>query len=107
VGAGRSPLVLELMVGSYLAGGDPVQLWIVDSDGRGLRRLTNAESNMVIGWTPLAPVLLPAPSIPRTERVLKARTVAVRTAVAELSADGPRAAFIAGATAVDRQHVAV
>jgi Tol biopolymer transport system component len=104
---GGRRLVLELMVGNYLAGGDPVQLWIVGSDGRGLRRLTNAGSNMVIGWTPLAPVLPPAPSIPRTERVLNARTVAVRTAVAELSADGPRAAFIAGATAVDCQHVAV
>jgi dipeptidyl aminopeptidase/acylaminoacyl peptidase len=100
-------LVLEVMVGNYLAGGDPVQLWIVGSDGRGLRRLTNAGSNMVIGWTRLAPVLPPAPSIPRTERVLNARTVAVRTSVGELSADGPRVAFIAGATAVDCQHVAV
>jgi hypothetical protein len=82
------------------------QLWIVGRDGRGLRRITNAFSSGLVGWTRLAPVRPPARPLPPTERALDARSVAVRTPVKDLSADGPRAAFIT-AGPHDCDHVAV
>ena len=34
---------------------DPDQIWVVGSDGRGLRRLTSAGANNPLGWTRLRP----------------------------------------------------
>jgi Tol biopolymer transport system component len=88
-------------------GHDPTQIWVVGSDGHGLRRLTNEGTNGLIGWTRLAPVLPPASPIPPTERVVGADSVATDTPVAALSADGPRVAFVPRATATDCIHVQV
>jgi Tol biopolymer transport system component len=89
------------------SGDDPDQIWLVGSDGRGLRRVTNAGDNRVVGWTRRAPVLPPAHALPRSERVLGSRTIATSAPVTSLSADGSRVAFIGGATAGDCDHVAV
>ena len=88
-------------------GHDPAQIWVVGSDGHGLRRLTNEGSNDLVGSTRLAPVLPPASPIPPTERVLGADSVATDTPVTALSADGPRVAFLPRATATDCIHVQV
>ncbi|MEP6909403.1 MAG: hypothetical protein ABI896_03095 [Actinomycetota bacterium] len=88
-------------------GDDPEQIWTVGRDGRGLRRVTNAGTNSVIGWTRLAPVLPPVPPIPPAERVIGARTVATDAPVYSLSADGQRVAFVPGATATDCDHIDV
>jgi len=89
------------------AGDDPRQIWIVGSDGQGLRRLTNEGANDLVGSTRLAPVLPPAPPNPPPERVLGAETVATSTPVEALSADGPRLAFVPRPTVTDCVHVAV
>ncbi len=83
------------------------QIWLVGIDGRGLRRLTSAGSNHLVGWTRLAPVLPPARPVAPTERVTGARALALRAPIADLAADGPRVAFIAGTTRTDCHHVAV
>jgi Tol biopolymer transport system component len=88
-------------------GGDPPQIWVVESDGHGLRRLTNEGANEVVGGTRVAPVLPPAPPNPPTERVLDANTVATSTPVEALSADGPRVAFVPRPTLTDCFHVVV
>jgi hypothetical protein len=79
----------------------------VDSDGRGLRRLTNEGVNEPVAWTGLAPVLPPAAPLPPTEHVLGADGVATRTPVAALSADGGRVAFAPRPTDIDCEHVAL
>src|SRR5205807_8197255 len=63
--------------------------------------------NSLVGWTLLAPILPPAPPLPPTEAVVSADTVATRTPVKELSADGSSVAFVAKATERDCDHVAV
>jgi dipeptidyl aminopeptidase/acylaminoacyl peptidase len=83
------------------------QIWLVGSDGRGLRRLTDAGSNRVIGWTRLAPVQPPASPVAPTERVSSARVLALRAPITDLAADGPRVALITGTTRTDCHHVAV
>jgi hypothetical protein len=80
---------------------------MVGRDGRGLRRLTSAGTNSLVGWTRLAPVLPPTRPIPPAERVIGAHTVATRAPVTDLSADGPRVAFIPRGTATDCYHVGV
>jgi len=85
--------------------GDYRQIWVVGSDGQGLRRLTNEGANSLVGWTRLPPVLPPAPPNPPTERVLDANTVATSTPVEDLSADGPRVAFVPRPTLTDCFHV--
>ena len=89
------------------AGGDPDQIWTVGVDGRGLRRLTSAGTNVLVGWTRVAPRLRPAPPPPTSVRVAGATTVATRAPVTDLSADGSRVAFIPGRTKTDCAHVAV
>ena len=88
-------------------GDDPDQIWIVRRDGRGLRRLTSAGRNAVVGWTALAPTLPPVrPTLP-SERIAGARAVALRAPIGELSADGPRVAFAPNASRTDCDHVMV
>jgi hypothetical protein len=82
------------------------QLWTVGRDGGGLRRLTGAGGNAALGWTRLAPRLPRAKPLPPTERALDGRTLATRTPVSDLSADGSRAAFVT-ASPVDCDHAAV
>ena len=88
-------------------GDDPDQIWAVRPDGRGLRRLTNAGRNTALGWTALAPRLPRARPVPPAERVAGTRAVATRTPIGELSADGPRVAFVPNASGVDCDHVTV
>ncbi|MEP6909402.1 MAG: hypothetical protein ABI896_03090 [Actinomycetota bacterium] len=96
--------------GSHIAfagstGGDPDQIWVVGSDGQGLRRLTYAGTNSPVGWTRLTPVLPPAPPLPPTELVLDARTVATSSSVSALSGDGLRVAFALRTGVTDCEHV--
>lgn len=88
-------------------GDDPDQIWTVRPDGRGLRRLTSAGRNTALGWTALAPRLPQARPVPPAERIAGARAVATRTPIGELSADGPRLAFVPRASRVDCDHVSV
>jgi Tol biopolymer transport system component len=88
-------------------GDDPAQIWVADADGGGVRRLTSAGTNALIGWTRLAPVLPPAGPIPPSEQVVDEGSVATLAPVARLSADGPHVAFVVRATATDCEHVAV
>ena len=83
------------------------QIWIVGRDGRGLRRMTREGSNLLLGWTRLAPVRPPAAPLPKTERVVDRRTLTLRAPVTSLAADGARVAFTIGSTAIDCKHVAV
>jgi Tol biopolymer transport system component len=83
------------------------QIWVVGSDGKGLRRLTNEGANDLVGSTRLPPVLPPAPPNPPTERVLDASTVATSTPVEALSADGSGVAFVPRPTVTDCFHVVV
>lgn len=101
-----SPDARELLL-SGSESRDPSQIWAVGSDGSGLRRLTSAGDNSLIGWTRLAPVLPEAPPLPPSERVLGADTVATLKPVGSLSADGLRVAFVSMATASDCDHVVV
>jgi len=86
-------------------GGDPLQVWVVGSDGQGLRRLTNEGTNDVVGRTRLAPVLPPAPPVPATEHVLDARTVTTTSPISALSADGSRVTFAVRPGVTDCEHV--
>jgi dipeptidyl aminopeptidase/acylaminoacyl peptidase len=90
-----------------LTGGTTSQIWIVRTDGRGLRRVTSSGRNGFVGWTRLAPILPPARPIPRAERIVGRRTLVLRTAVTSIAAAGGRVAFITGPTATDCDHVAV
>ncbi|HET7856164.1 MAG TPA: hypothetical protein VFL41_06875, partial [Gaiellaceae bacterium] len=89
------------------AGDDPRQIWLVGSDGKDLRRLTNEGQNDLVGRTRLAPVLPPAPPNPPTERILEPDTVATSTPIEALSADGNRVAFVPRPTVTDCFHVLV
>jgi hypothetical protein len=88
-------------------GDDPDQIWTVRPDGRGLRRLTGAGRNTALGWTALAPRLPQARPVPPAERIAGARAVTTRTPIGELSADGPRVAFVPSASRTDCDHVTV
>jgi Tol biopolymer transport system component len=83
------------------------QIWAVGSEGKGLRRLTNEGANGLVGWTSLPPSRPPVTSIPPTERVLDATTVATTAPVVSLAADGGTVAFITQATPTDCDHVDV
>jgi len=80
------------------------QLWVIGSNGRGLRRLTAGCGGEIVGWTRLAPVLPPDPP---QERALSAEVVATRDPVSDLSADGSQVAFIASSSPTECGHVAV
>jgi hypothetical protein len=88
-------------------GDDPDQVWIVRRDGRGLRRLTGAGRNTVLGWTRVAPKLPQVRPAPPTERIAGAQAVATRAPIGELSADGTRVAFVPKGGGGDCDHVAV
>jgi WD40 repeat protein len=83
------------------------KIWVVGIDGRGLRRVAGTGANSLVGWTRLAPVRPPATPLPPSERVLAADTVATRTPVGDLSADGARVAFDVRSSAIDCDHVVV
>jgi Tol biopolymer transport system component len=85
----------------------PEQISIVDRNGHGLRRLTRAGSNAVLGWTRLVPVLPPARPVAPTERVVGPRRLDVRAKIGAIAADGARIALITGPTPTDCDHVAV
>jgi Tol biopolymer transport system component len=83
------------------------QIWTVGRDGHGLRRVTREGANVLVGWTPLAPVRRPAAPLPKTERVVGRRTLALRAPITSIAADGSRVAFGTGSTTIDCGHVAV
>ena len=95
------------LVLSGWTGEDDRQIWTVGLDGRGLRRVTSSGSNGLVGWTRVVPARPPAPPLPRTERVLGPETLAVRSPVTSLAADGGRVAFVATRTPTDCDHVSV
>jgi len=101
-----SPDAARLVLAGH-AGLDPDQIWVVRQNGRALRRLTSAGTNIPLGWTRLAPRLPPAPPVPPTERALGPDTVATRAPITALSADDARVAFMPATTAADCGHVAV
>jgi hypothetical protein len=80
------------------------EIWVVGSDGRGLRRVTTGCFNRLLGWTRLRPIL---PRVPPPERVLAASSVATQVPIGGLSADGPRVAFGAFGTATCGGRVVV
>ena len=82
-------------------------VWVVGSDGRGLRRVTGEGANGLVGAARVAPSLRPAQPIPPSERLLDAQTVATRGEVTALSADGGAVAFAVGPSRTDCDHVAV
>jgi hypothetical protein len=82
-------------------------IWVVGRDGRGLRRVAHEGSNTLVGWSRLAPVLPPASPLLPSEKVLGATTVATRTPIADLSADGSRVGLIVGWTGADCDHVVI
>jgi hypothetical protein len=82
-------------------------IWVVGADGRGLQRLTKVGRSFVVGWTPLAPVQPTVRPLLPTASVSGANTIATRTPVDSLSADGRRVAFTPGSTGADCAHVAV
>src|SRR6266540_1088838 len=84
--------------------GQPPQLWVVDSDGRGVRQLTSACRNALVGWTRLAPLL---PAAPPSERLIGGHTVATRDPIAALSADGASVAFFVRSSPTDCEHVTI
>jgi WD40-like Beta Propeller Repeat len=88
-------------------GDDPDQIWVVRPDGHGLRRLTSAGRNTALGWTTVAPRRPQARPVPPAERIAGARAVTTRTPMGELSADGPRVAFVPNGSRVDCDHVTV
>ena len=88
-------------------GDDPTEVWLVNEDGRSLRRVTSEGENSMIGWTRRKPSRAPAAPIPPSERVLDARSAATLTPITALSADGTRVAFVAKARPSDCEHAAV
>jgi WD40 repeat protein len=83
--------------------GDANQIWVVGTNGRGLRRLTKACRNELVGWTRLAPAV---PSDPPPERIVGPETIATRDPVSDLSADGSRVAFVVSSTPTQCGHIA-
>jgi WD40 repeat protein len=89
------------------AGDDSDQIWVVGTRGGGLRRLTNAGSNAVVGLTRHAPALPPARPLVPSERVLSGDAVVTRGPIVDLSADATRVTFLVGSTRADCGHVAL
>jgi WD40 repeat protein len=83
------------------------QIWIVGANGRGQRSVAHEGSNTLVGWSRLAPVQPPAPPLLPSEWMLGQDTIATRTPVSDLSADGGGVAFVVNWTGADCQHVVV
>jgi hypothetical protein len=87
--------------------GQGTRVWVVRADGRGLRVVAGEGSSTLVGWSRLAPAQPPAPALLPSEWVLGSNSVATRTPISDLSADGGRVAFVVGWTGADCEHVAV
>jgi Tol biopolymer transport system component len=83
------------------------QIWVVGVDGRAPRVVAHEGSSTLVGWSRLAPAQPPAPALLPSEWALGPDTVATRTPISDLSADGGRVAFVLGWTGADCEHVAV
>lgn len=86
---------------------DPFALWVVDGNGKGLRRLTSEGDADVYGWSGRPPILPQASPIAAADRVVAADAVATTMPVTALAADGGRVAFAPRPTATDCEHVTV
>jgi len=88
-------------------GDDPAQIWSVRADGSGLKRLTSAGVNELVGLARLAPARPPVGPPAWSERVLGPTTLETRAPIGLISADGGRVAYIPGTTANDCEHVSI
>jgi Tol biopolymer transport system component len=88
-------------------GDDPAQIWSVLADGTGLKRLTSAGVNELVGLARIAPVRSPVGPPPWSERVLGPTALESRAPISLMSADGGRVAYIPGTTATDCEHVSI
>jgi Tol biopolymer transport system component len=87
--------------------GQGTRIWVVRADGSGPRVVAGEGSSTLVGWSRLAPAQPPAPALLPSEWALGPDTVATRTPISDLSADGGRVAFVLGWTGADCEHVAV
>ena len=62
-----SPDGRQLILAAHIGDDADQILDTVGLNGRGLRRVTSAGTNSIVGWTQLAPVLPPARPIPPSE----------------------------------------
>jgi Tol biopolymer transport system component len=92
---------------AFFGSEDPDQIWSVRPDGRGLRRLTSAGDNDLVGFARLAPARPLAEPVAPSERVLGPTALETRKPIGRLSADGDQVAYTAGPTATDCEHVSV
>ena len=88
-------------------GADPAQVWTVRSDGTGLRRLTSAGVNDIIGVAGLAPARRPARPVAPSEWVAAPNLLATARPIPEISADGGQIAYVTGSIDNDCEHVSV
>ena len=88
-------------------GEDPAQIWSVRADGSGLRRLTSAGVNELVGLARVAPARPPVGPPAWSERVLGPTALETRAPINLMSADGARVAYIPGTTATDCEHVSI
>jgi Tol biopolymer transport system component len=102
-----SPDARRLIVAAR-TGEDPAQLWSLRPDGTGLRRLTSAGVNDVVGIAHLAkPTRPPAHPPEASEWSPAPRTLATMRPIARLSADEGRVAYVPGSIEGDCEHVSV
>jgi len=92
---------------SAQAGDDPVQIWSVQADGAGRRRLTSAGSNDLIGVALEAPASSPVRPLPRSEHVRGPRLLGTEKPIGRLAADGDSVAYGVGSTETDCEHISV
>jgi hypothetical protein len=89
------------------AGDDPAQIWGVRADGIGLKRLTSAGANELVGLVGAAPRRRPVGPLAPSERVLGPTVLETRRPIGLLSADGGRIAYTAGSTVTDCEHISI
>jgi Tol biopolymer transport system component len=101
-----SPDGRRLMLAAQ-TGEDPAQIWSARADGTGLRRITSAGVNDLIGVVRVAPGRAPARPLAHSERVLGPTLLMTSKPIGRLAADGGSVAYVAGSTETDCEHVSV
>ncbi|HKD33356.1 MAG TPA: FG-GAP-like repeat-containing protein [Gaiellaceae bacterium] len=88
-------------------GDDPAQIWSVQADGKGLKRLTSAGVNDLIGVSRGAPARSPVRPLEPDEHVLGPRLLGTEERIGRLAADGDSIAYAVGSTETDCEHISV